>query len=69
MLTKFGGHPKAGGFSLPADRVEDFRQMVYAFCREYYPKMPEYTVSAGACSALLSSSHANASAASRMKGE
>lgn len=46
VLTKFGGHPKAGGFSLPADRVEDFRQMVYAFCRECYPKMPEYTVSA-----------------------
>ena len=46
VLTKFGGHPKAGGFSLPADRVEDFRQMVYAFCREYYPKMPEYAVSA-----------------------
>ena len=46
VLTKFGGHPKAGGFSLPVDRVEDFRQMVYAFCRECYPKMPEYTVSA-----------------------
>lgn len=46
VLTKFGGHPKAGGFSLPAYRVEDFRQMVYAFCRECYPKMPEYTVSA-----------------------
>lgn len=46
VLTKFGGHPKAGGFSLPADRVEDFRQMVYAFCRENYPKMPEYAVSA-----------------------
>lgn len=46
VLTKYGGHPKAGGFSLPADRIEDFRQMVYAFCRECYPKMPEYTVSA-----------------------
>lgn len=46
VLTKFGGHPRAGGFSLPADRIEDFRQMVYAFCREHYPKMPEYTVSA-----------------------
>lgn len=46
VLTKFGGHPKAGGFSLPADKVEDFRQMVYAFCRDKYPKMPEYTVSA-----------------------
>ncbi|MGN1341332.1 MAG: single-stranded-DNA-specific exonuclease RecJ [Oscillospiraceae bacterium] len=46
VLTKFGGHLKAGGFSLPADKVEDFRQMVYAFCRECYPKMPEYAVSA-----------------------
>ncbi len=46
VLTKFGGHLKAGGFSLPADKVEDFRQMVYAFCRECYPKMPEYSVSA-----------------------
>ena len=46
VLTKFGGHPKAGGFSLPADRIGDFRQMVYALCRECYPKMPEYTVSA-----------------------
>ncbi len=46
VLTKFGGHLKAGGFSLPADKVEDFRQMAYAFCRECYPKMPEYAVSA-----------------------
>lgn len=46
VLTKFGGHLKAGGFSLSADKIEDFRQMVYAFCRECYPKMPEYTVCA-----------------------
>lgn len=46
VLTKFGGHLKAGGFSLPADSLEDFRQMAYAFCRECYPKMPEYTVCA-----------------------
>lgn len=46
VLTKFGGHLKAGGFSLPADSVEDFRQMAYAFCRECYPKMPDYTVNA-----------------------
>lgn len=46
VLTRFGGHLKAGGFSLPADKIEDFRQMVYAFCRECYPKMPEYTVDA-----------------------
>lgn len=46
VLTKFGGHMKAGGFSLPAEKVEDFRQMVYGFCRECYPKMPEYTACA-----------------------
>lgn len=46
VLTKFGGHLKAGGFSLPAGSVEDFRQMAYAFCRECYPKMPDYTVNA-----------------------
>lgn len=46
VLTKFGGHPKAGGFSLRPEDVETFRQMVYAYCRECYPKMPEYSVSA-----------------------
>lgn len=46
VLTKFGGHPKAGGFSLKPEDVETFRQMVYAYCRECYPKMPEYSVSA-----------------------
>lgn len=46
MLTKFGGHPKAGGFSLRPDDIETFRQMVYAYCRQCYPKMPEYAVSA-----------------------
>ena len=46
LMTKFGGHPKAGGFSLRPEDVETFRQMVYAYCRECYPKMPEYSVSA-----------------------
>lgn len=46
VLTKFGGHPKAGGFSLKPEDIETFRQMVYAYCRECYPKMPEYAVSA-----------------------
>lgn len=44
VLTKFGGHLKAGGFSLAPENVEEFRQLVYVFCRECYPKMPEYTV-------------------------
>lgn len=26
LLTKFGGHPMAAGFSLPEDKVEEFRQ-------------------------------------------
>ncbi len=46
VLTKFGGHPKAGGFSLRPEDIETFRQMVYAYCRQCYPKMPEYAVSA-----------------------
>lgn len=44
LLTKFGGHLKAGGFSLPAEKVEEFKERVYAYCRENYPKMPEHTV-------------------------
>lgn len=46
VFTKFGGHPKAGGFSLPADRIEEFRSMAYEYCARCYPKMPVYTVSA-----------------------
>ncbi|MBD5128409.1 MAG: single-stranded-DNA-specific exonuclease RecJ [Ruminococcaceae bacterium] len=39
-LTAFGGHPSAGGFSLPADKVGEFTELVYKYAREYYPKMP-----------------------------
>lgn len=46
LLTKFGGHPKAGGFSLPADRIEEFRSRIYEYCRTNYAKMPVYMVSA-----------------------
>lgn len=46
LLTKYGGHPKAGGFSLAADKIEEFRSMVYEYCARCYPKMPVYTVSA-----------------------
>ena len=40
-LTKFGGHPGAGGFSLRADRVKDLTERIHMYSREYYPKMPD----------------------------
>ncbi|MBQ4166171.1 MAG: single-stranded-DNA-specific exonuclease RecJ [Oscillospiraceae bacterium] len=46
LLTKFGGHPKAGGFSLPADKIDELRRMVYEYCARCYPKMPVHTASA-----------------------
>ncbi len=46
ILTKFGGHPRAGGFSLPAESIEEFRSLMNKHCRENYPKMPVYTAEA-----------------------
>lgn len=46
LLTKFGGHPRAGGFSLDADKVDEFTARVHEYCLKNYPKMPVYTVSA-----------------------
>ncbi len=46
MLTKYGGHPKAGGFSLPADLIGEFTRRVYEYCARTYSKMPEYCVEA-----------------------
>ena len=43
-LTKFGGHPGAGGFSLPADKVDEFTKRVHAYAREHYPKMPDVSL-------------------------
>lgn len=40
-LTRFGGHPGAGGFSLRADKVGEFTRRVHEYAREYYPKMPD----------------------------
>lgn len=45
-LTKFGGHPKAGGFSLRADKVGEFTERVYEYAREFYPKMPDESLCA-----------------------
>ena len=46
LMTKYGGHPKAGGFTLDADKIGEFTGMAYEYCRRCYPKMPVYTVSA-----------------------
>lgn len=39
-LTSYGGHSGAGGFSMPADRIDEFRELIRRFTRENYPKMP-----------------------------
>lgn len=44
LLIKYGGHPKAGGFSLEAGNIEAFRQRAYEYCASFYPKMPVYSV-------------------------
>ncbi|MCH5204300.1 MAG: single-stranded-DNA-specific exonuclease RecJ [Oscillospiraceae bacterium] len=41
VLTNFGGHPMAGGFSLDADNVEALRSRILSFAREHYPIMPD----------------------------
>lgn len=41
IFTNYGGHPMAGGFSLPADDVEALREKIRDFAREYYPIMPD----------------------------
>ncbi len=46
ILTKYGGHPRAGGFSLPADKIGEFAEMAYEYCRKTYPKMPNSTLEA-----------------------
>ena len=43
-LTKFGGHPGAGGFSLPADKIGEFTRQIHEYAREHYPKMPDVSL-------------------------
>lgn len=45
-LTKFGGHPKAGGFSLRESKIAEFTRRIHEYAREYYPKMPDVSVCA-----------------------
>lgn len=41
LFTKFGGHPSAGAFSLPSDKLDELKKRVYGYAREFYRKMPE----------------------------
>lgn len=43
-LTKFGGHPGAGGFSLPASKVEEFTNQIHEYSLNCYRKMPEVSL-------------------------
>ncbi len=40
LLTKYGGHEKAGGFSLDKDNIEEFRTAVKRYCAGHFPTMP-----------------------------
>lgn len=39
-LSRYGGHPGAGGFSLDAAKIGEFRRLIYEYAKENYPKMP-----------------------------
>ena len=40
VLTKFGGHTGAGGFSLPAENIAEFTRLIHEYADTNYPKMP-----------------------------
>lgn len=46
LLSRYGGHPGAGGFSLPTEHVERFRQAVQQYAKESNPVMPVLTLKA-----------------------
>ncbi len=45
-LTKYGGHPGAGGFSLEIESIPEFMADVQKFAGERFPQMPVFTVNA-----------------------
>lgn len=40
VLTRYGGHPMAAGFSLMGDDIPAFRAMLEQYAAEHYPEMP-----------------------------
>lgn len=47
VLTRYGGHTGAGGFSLPADKVGEFTKQILEYANANYPKMPSPALIAG----------------------
>lgn len=43
LLTKYGGHKQAAGFSLLAENIEVFSREINRYAREYFDEMPQYT--------------------------
>ncbi len=44
VLTKFGGHPGAGGFSLPADDIPEFTRKIHEYSLKACPNMPDLSI-------------------------
>ena len=46
ILTKFGGHTLAGGFSLKAENIDEFAKRIFEYAKENNSSMPKYTINA-----------------------
>lgn len=46
ILTKFGGHSGAGGFSLPIERISDFDDALQNYAAESFENMPVFSIHA-----------------------
>ncbi len=46
LLTRYGGHPGAGGFSLASDQIGAFCAAVEAYAAQMHPEMPVLTLDA-----------------------
>ena len=56
LLEKFGGHTKAAGFSLSAEKVDELKEAFQSYATTFYPTMPSdsYTADMELSSAELS---------------
>ncbi|MBP3923261.1 MAG: single-stranded-DNA-specific exonuclease RecJ [Ruminiclostridium sp.] len=46
LLTKFGGHVKAAGFSLPVEFIDEFKRRMYDYAAQKFPTMPAMIIEA-----------------------